>query len=63
MVLRTIVTDKAGEILGYICETPERGSFFMQRKRVLRGSAQNMGLNGGQRELEKLMRNNRMQGV
>ena len=64
MVLRKIIENAKGEVLGYICETEARGTFFMQRKRAVAGRRQQHGVNFRyQREFDRMMRDNRMQGV
>lgn len=58
--VKRLVQTAEGELVGLIMET-ERGTFFAQRKRVRKGSAQNMG-----REhvaLARMMRENRAAGM
>lgn len=45
MTTSQAITTSDGTIIGYIVSVPLRGSFFVQTRRVRRGSCYNVGVN------------------
>lgn len=63
MTVKRHIVSKTGETLGYICETPERGTFFVQSKRVVTGACVNEGVNQRYLNTDRMMRENRSVGL
>lgn len=68
MTYTPVYNDNTGALLGVMVKN-DKGSFFVQRERIQRGSAYNAGVNGRHiagevdRDIEHMMRDNRAAGL